>query len=302
VLRVGLVAACAVVGMTSTVALAGSSDPGAAEALFRTGRERAAAGDWASACPMFVESNRLEFALGTTMNLAACEEHVGKLASAWQRYRELLDSLSPGDERRPFVAESVDRLGRAVPKLTVLLAASSIDVATVTRDGIDLGAASIGADFPVDPGEHAIVVAAPGRMTRRYVVTLAAAQRLTLYADMGEPTLQPGGPRRSGAWTAGWIVGGVGVGAMAVGSVLGGLALSERSASDGLCAMGVCRNQQGLDEYNGAKSAALGSDVALAVGAVSLALGAYLLVTSMTASHAPPVGASFHLTRVGFSW
>ena len=169
----GFVAACAVVSVVSTAALADSSDPAAAEALFREGRERAEAGDWAKACPLFVESNRLDFALGTSMNLAACEEHVGKLASAWERYGELLEALPPKDDRRAFVAESVARLERVVPKLTILLAAPWVDGTTVTRDGVDLGNASVGVDLPVDPGEHRIVVSAPGRTARSYAVTLA---------------------------------------------------------------------------------------------------------------------------------
>ena len=121
--RVGFVAACAVACMTSAVALADSPDPAAAEALFREGRERAEAGDWAKACPLFVDSNRLDFALGTSMNLAACEEHIGKLATAWERYSGLLEALPADDNRRAFVAESVARLERVVPKLTILLAA-----------------------------------------------------------------------------------------------------------------------------------------------------------------------------------
>ena len=119
--RPGFVAACAALCMTSAVALAGRPDPASAEALFREGRARAEAGDWAKACPLFVESNRLDFALGTSMNLAACEEHIGKVASAWEGYRELLEALPPDDDRRPFVAESVARLERTVPRLTVLL-------------------------------------------------------------------------------------------------------------------------------------------------------------------------------------
>jgi hypothetical protein len=304
---IGFVAVCAAACLSSAVALAGNPDPAAAEALFRAGRERAEAGDWATACPLFVESNRLDFALGTSMNLAACEEHIGNLASAWARYGELLEALPPDDDRRAFVAQSVARLERVVPKLTILLGGPSVDRATVSRDGVDLEGASVGAALPVDPGEHSIVVAAPGRAARRYAVTLAAGQRVTLRAETGEPIAEAGptgGPRRTGAWTAGWILGGIGVGALAVGSFFGVRALSERSASDRLCTMGVCRDQEGLDDYNAAKSAALGADVALAVGAVSLAVGAYLLATSTTAqpSLAPTTATSFRASGIGFSW
>lgn len=303
----GFLVACAALGTASAVALADSPDPAAAEALFREGRERAEAGDWAKACPLFVESNRLDFALGTSMNLAACEEHIGKLATAWERYGALLEALPPNDDRRAFVAESVARLERVVPKLTILLAAPLVSGTTVTRDGVELGSASVGVDLPADPGEHWVVVAAPGRAARRYAVALAPGQRLTLRAEAGEPIAdagRSGGPQRTEARTAGWIFGGIGVGALTVGTFLGVRALSERSASDGLCTMGVCRDQAGLDDYDAAKSAALGADIALAIGAVSLAVGGYLIVTSMTKARLAPAAASFRVTPSGvrLSW
>jgi hypothetical protein len=301
------VAACAAVSMASGAALADSPDPAAAEALFREGRERAEAGDWARACPLFVESNRLDFALGTSMNLAACEEHVGKLATAWERYGALLEALPPGDDRRAFVAGSVARLERVVPKLTIVLVAPLVDGTTVTRDGVELGSASVGMDLPADPGAHRVVVAAPGRAARSYAVLLAPGQRLTLRAEAGAPVAEAGGasgPQRTDYGTAGWIVGGFGVGALAVGAILGVHALSERSASDGLCTMGVCRDQAGLDDYDAARSAALGADIALGVGAVALALGGYWVVTSMTGAGPSPAAASFRVrpSGVAISW
>jgi hypothetical protein len=315
VLRFPFILAGAAVCLTSGIGLADTPDPAAAETLFRAGREHAQAGDWANACPMFVESNRLDFALGTLMNLAACEEHVGRLATAWERYRELLDSLSPSDDRRAFVAASVVRLERLVPRLTVFLAVPAAEGTIVTRDDVDLGGGSIGADLPVDPGEHAIVVVAPGRTARRYAIKLAAGQRLTLHAEAGEPIGQnaEGGPPiaqnaartgRGGRRTAAWILGGAGVGALSVGVFLGVRALSERSASDALCTKGVCRDQAALDEYGAAKSTALGADIALAVGAVSLGVAGYFLATSTTTAHPQSAVASMCVTSsgVGFAW
>ncbi len=303
----GFVATCAAVSLASAVALADSPDPAAAEALFREGRERAEAGDWARACPLFVESNRLDLALGTSMNLAACEEHVGKLATAWERYGELLEVLPPADDRRPFVAESVARLERVVPRLTILLGAPLVDGTTVTRDGVDLGSASVGVELPADPGPHSVVVVAPGRAARSYAVVLAPGQRLTLRAETGAPIAEAGGTDRPpGAHvpTAAWIVGGIGVSALAVGAFLGVRALSERSASDGLCTMGVCRDQAGLDDYDAARSEALGADIALGIGAVALAVGGYWVVTSMTGARSSPAAASLRVTPsgVGLSW
>jgi len=69
--------------------------------------------------------------------------------------------------------------------------------------------------------------------------------------------------------------------------------------------MGVCRDQAALDDYQAARSAALGADIALAIGAVSLAVGGYLLFAS-SAKAKPPLAAnfprSFGVSGIGLSW
>jgi hypothetical protein len=297
------VSAGAAVCMTSATGFADTSESAPAEALFLEGRERVEAGDWANACPIFVESNRLDFALGTLMNLAACEEHVGRFATAWAQYREVLDSLPRTDDRRSFVAESVARLERLAPRLTVVLAVPSVAGTIVLRDGVDLGG-SIGADLPVDPGEHSIVVAAPGRFTRPYAFTLSAGQRLRVRAEVGEAILPDVARIDSGRRTAAWILGAVSVGALSVGAALGVRALADRSASDALCSKGVCRDQAALDMYDTAKSTALGADVALAVGAASLAVGGYLLASSTLTAQPQAAAVSIRVTPsgIGVAW
>src|SRR6478672_4877951 len=81
------------------LALGAPRDPTAAEALFRAGRAAADKGDYVTACPKFEESNRLDPELGTAFNLADCDEHVGKVASAWQLFKEVAQRLPPGDDR-----------------------------------------------------------------------------------------------------------------------------------------------------------------------------------------------------------
>src|SRR5258706_7329882 len=81
------------------LALGAPRDPAAAEALFRAGRAAADKGDYVTACPKFEESNRLDPELVTAFNLADCDEHVGKVASAWQLFKEVAHSLSAGGRR-----------------------------------------------------------------------------------------------------------------------------------------------------------------------------------------------------------
>src|SRR5688572_24536755 len=62
----------------------------AAEQIFEQARAAFDRGDYATACPLFEASQKLDPALGTLLNMATCYEKAGQLASAWGRYREVL--------------------------------------------------------------------------------------------------------------------------------------------------------------------------------------------------------------------
>src|SRR5262249_55537702 len=72
--RGGPLALALAITATSSTALSQTRDPAAAEALFRQGRQAMEAKDFATACPKFAESQRLDPAVGTLMNWATCEE------------------------------------------------------------------------------------------------------------------------------------------------------------------------------------------------------------------------------------
>src|SRR4051812_28534695 len=86
------------VGLLLAAGTASAGDSISAEALFAAGREAAQRGDYRQACDKFAESQRLDPAPGTLINLGDCNEHLGLLASAWRYYREAADRL-PGDKR-----------------------------------------------------------------------------------------------------------------------------------------------------------------------------------------------------------
>jgi hypothetical protein len=256
----------------------------AAEALFRDGRAKMEAGDYAHACPLFSESLRLDATLGTLFNLATCEEYTGKLADAWERYGEVVDRMPDTDERRVIAAERKAVLTRQLPWLTVVLSPAAPPGARVAHDGVELTGASLGVPLPVDPGRHEVIVRAPGCAPRLYVVELAKAQRRLLSVEAGTPGGDAAaGPMPAGASggaprtrTAGYVVGGAGLAAIAVGSVLGVRALARRSDSQADCAGSVCRDASGLQAYSDARTLAVAADVAFGVGAVAIATGAYL--------------------------
>src|ERR1700712_5045212 len=65
-----------------------AADAVTAEALFDEAKKLAAAGDFAKACPMFAEANRLDRGAGTLLHLADCYEKNRQSASAWATYKE----------------------------------------------------------------------------------------------------------------------------------------------------------------------------------------------------------------------
>src|SRR5258708_2013252 len=70
------------------------ADVNAADALFQSAKAAMDRGDLATACPRFAESQRLDPAVGTTLNLGECEARSGKLAAALAHYEEARAALA----------------------------------------------------------------------------------------------------------------------------------------------------------------------------------------------------------------
>ena len=167
-------------------ARAQSGDPAVADALFRKGREAAEKGDWATACPKFAESQRLDPAPGTLLNLADCEEHLGQLATSYEHFKTAVETMAPNDDRIPFAKQHMASVEKKVPHLTLNAGADFPERARVMRDDVQLGSASFGLALPVDPGTHAIVVSVPGHVDRKVVVTLKAGDAQTIALRPGD--------------------------------------------------------------------------------------------------------------------
>src|SRR5579859_4657585 len=143
----------------------------AADALFQSAKEAAARGDLRTACAQFAESQRLDPAIGTLLNLADCESRTGKLASALEHVRTARDQMSKVDFRVPFASNQIAELEARVPHLILVLAPPDAKV-RVTLDQVALESASLGVPLPVDPGKHTVTVGASGHALWRDDVTL----------------------------------------------------------------------------------------------------------------------------------
>src|SRR5262249_4886181 len=86
--------ACLSIALASSVLLAGPrarAQPGNAAAAggpFDEAKRLMASGNYAEACPKFLESSRLDPGVGVLLYLGDCYEKAGQTASAWAAFRE----------------------------------------------------------------------------------------------------------------------------------------------------------------------------------------------------------------------
>ncbi len=165
-----------VLGATLAAALATSlparaGDAAAGEAAYNAGMELANQGRWAEACPKFLASFEVDPQLGAVLHLADCYERVGKLASAWARFKEGLElARKLEDDRASTVEGRIAKLEARLPRLRIDVARPD-PALTVERDGEVVQPATFGLPVPVDPGPVAIaVLRGPDELERRKAV------------------------------------------------------------------------------------------------------------------------------------
>jgi hypothetical protein len=278
VLRVACLTASLVFPARSALA-----DSVTAEALFQSGREAMDKGDVKSACDRFEESYRIEPRPGTALNLGNCREQLGQVASAWQRFQEAAQTLSPEDARAPIAKQRAAALSGKVPKLLLRLPAGA-EGWVVLRDGVELGSASLNLALPVDPGAHRIEVRAPGRAPNVTTVELATSEQKELELSAGpEPAratadTQSPRPISGGTRALGWALSGVGVAGVATSLVTGAMVMDEDSTVDRECVNKQC-TPAGLEAADRGRTLATVSTIAAITGVASLGLGIYFLVS-----------------------
>jgi len=278
-----------------------ASDKAAAEALFRDGRQLFDAGSYAAACAKFVESERLDPAPGTLLNLAGCYEKNGQTASAWATFKEA-GAASHQKGRADWEELARTRAAALEPnlsRLTITVAASSTDGLQVLRDGSVVGQAEWGTAIPVDPGTHQIEARAPNRTAFQQSVTVAGAgasvsvsvPELAVAAGGSDGGTPAGGSDGSTQRMIGLVVGGVGIVGLGIGTAFGIVAMSkENDALQHDCTGDRYCNQTGLQLGQDAHSAATASTVSFAIGAAALAGGAALYFLAPKNPSVPTVG------------
>ncbi len=274
-------------------AYAQDQNAAAAEVLFRDGRAAADQGDYKTACAKFHESNRLDPAVGTLFNIADCEEKLGHLATAWTSFKEVSQRLPSDDERRVIAVQRSAALEPRLPRLRIHLSSGAPPGTRVRRDGVELGAASLDTDLPVDPGQHRIEAIGPGISHQANLeVTLVEGETKTVELRLDEdnvapppakPEKAPVVPPRSGTKTLGFVIGGVGLAAAVTGIVTGVLVLDRKHTVDQNCNSDKLCNLAGLDAARSGKTLGIATTIALSAGAVGLGAGTYLVLSASSA-------------------
>lgn len=291
-----------------------ASEAARAEALFAEGRKLMAAGNYAAACPKLADSQALDPAPGTALNVAFCYEGAGQLASAWAAYKTA-QALAENTGQKNRAAAARSKASQLEPKLSRMVIAvppaSRAAGLDIKCDGDAVKAPEWGVAIPRDGGEHRVDATAPGKKPWSTRVTLgpsgqtiqvdvpeledepapapvatsqevpeAAHPAPPAFADEPHAAASPGRNQRIAAV----VVGGAGIVGMGVGGTLGLVAKSHDDTAAG--ESGIARHQDSL-------SAVSQGTVATVVVCVGAAVAVTGVVLWLTAPRAPvAVGAS----------
>jgi hypothetical protein len=297
---VALLAASAVLARSPLSRAKGTADSSvseAADALFRLGQQFFDQQRYDEACQKFAESFRLDPATGALLALAACHEAQGKTASASAEYGEVV-VRSRHEGRLDRVAAAEEHAARLRPRLSWLTitlgpGAANVSGLVVSRDGLPVDPATLGAPTAVDPGDHTVQAVAPGHepWSARVPVGAGGASAwvavpgLLVRVEFSEPPAAAAHPLLS-LRTAAIGAGALGVVAVGISVGFGISAINNNNASSGNCNGNVC-GPSGTQSRLEALSDGNVATVAFVAGGVLIAGAVALFVIDSRRASAP---------------
>jgi hypothetical protein len=271
-----------------------------AQELFVQAGELMLADDAAGACPLLEESQRLDPALGTQFNLAACYEQTGKLASAHRLFSKVADLANAlgHHERASMASARVSALEPRLSKLNIIVSASQRDRVEVERDGSLMASQELGVAVPVDAGLHTVrvsgeglgawwaeirVLADPGEHT--VFVPVLTEKTLEPQLHSGIASVPPSDVPRMKTFLApthrkvAVVAGSMGVLGVSAGTIFGMRAISKLDESDRLgCIGNLCPTAAGVDARRQAQVSTNVATVSMLAGLAGLATAAALFL------------------------
>ncbi len=297
-----------------------AADIASARALGQEGVKLADMNNCQEAVDKLARAEKIFHAPTTLGRLGECQVQLGKIVEGTENLNKVArESLAPGapaafaqaqERAKKVLAEAKPKIAR----LKIAVAGPSDVRWTVTVDGEPMPLANLNTNRPMDPGEHNIEATAPGYKVARAKVTLAEggtdSVALTLEPDPNAPPAPVAPPVQQQApvpqplpqpppqyepppsRAPAYVAFGVGVAGVAVGSIFGLMATGKKGDLDDACtANKICPPGQ-EDNIDTGKTFGTVSTVGFIVGAVGLAAGAYLFLTSSGPSGAKVAHAS----------
>lgn len=283
-----------------------------AETLFLRGQKLHEGGNFEQACPLFEESLKLDFGIGTLLFLSDCQEQLGKTASAWAGFREAATlARTKGQAEREKIAQG--RAAALLPKLATLRiqvaeANKTIGI-SIKRNGVSVGEPTWGEALPVDPGAQKLEATAPGYETWTGVVDIPVGpgqSEAEVPALKKGKVVEPVGPAAGAGIDgnamriAGLTVGAAGLAGLVLGAGFGIDAIKTYDE-----AIATCDNEDptqctnaGVRLQEDASRSALISTVAISVGAAALGGGVLLYFLAPKAPPGEPAKAAT-LPKIG---
>jgi hypothetical protein len=139
-----------------------------------------ASGNYSAACPKFADSQAIEPAPGTALNLAICYEKAGKLASAWAAFHtaQAAAQTAKQTDRAKAAEKRASALEPTLSHLTISVRPDAqVSGLEVRCDDDPVRQAEWEVAEPRDGGFHDISATAPGRKPWKTRVELAASQQ-----------------------------------------------------------------------------------------------------------------------------
>ncbi len=308
-----MLAACVTLGTTEAISAGARADAptrapedvARAEARFHEGERLFDAKQVPEACAAFDESERLDPQLGTLLNLAFCQETLGKTASAWRAYSAgaVWGEQRGQHDRAAWALSRASDVSKRLPLVLLALPAgtSAIRGATIQIDDDVVPASGWFTPLPLDPGEHTLQVSAPGHRSQQIAlhvndgpstqsVSIPVLEVLPATPSLASGEAPQPSSRGEGQRVVGWVGLGVGVAALGLGTAFGILTLSKKSDASGHCAGTEC-DATGVADQDEAHRDATVSTLAFGVGLVSLGIGAWLTLTAGPSSPRPSSSA-----------
>lgn len=187
----------------------------------------------AGACEKFEESLLFNAqAIGTLLNVALCDEKLGRYASAVAKFTEARDRAKEQgmDVHRKVAEEHIHALADKVPHVTLKFSVPPLPQTLIVIDEKLVPFDAI-ANHPVDPGAHDIVVSAPGHLAYKAHFELTGGESKNLSIPPLKKSITVQSSRRS----IGKITAVTGIAAVGTGIILGMVAKRKFDSATDNC-------------------------------------------------------------------